>query len=199
MTLPFVDTFRAFYENLNDREKRLVTLLGIVVALLAVGLPVWLASSAIAAVSEENDDIRNVLADISRRRDLIAERQAERARAERRYDTKAPALGSFLEEHARQAGYERPLQVTDQPGKVEPRFARRHVTAELPGVGLKTAVDVMAAVESSRYPVAIESLRVEHFSSGDRYNVQLGVIAFDRRPPGDDNREGRRSEDRNDD
>ena len=76
--------------------------------------------------------------------------------------------------------------MTDQPEKVERRFTRRHVTAELPGVGLKTAVDVMAAVERSRYPVAIESLRMEHFSSGDRYNVQLGVIAFDRRTPDDD-------------
>jgi hypothetical protein len=58
---------------------------------------------------------------------------------------------------------------------------RRHVRAELPGVGLKTAIDMITAVENSRYPLAVESLRIEHFGTGDRYNVQLGVITFDRK------------------
>ena len=50
MNLPFLDTARSFYENLNEREKRLVTILGIVTALIAVALPLWFASTAIARV-----------------------------------------------------------------------------------------------------------------------------------------------------
>lgn len=193
MALSPLDSARAAYENLNDRERKLVTLLGGVVLALVVFLPVWLLTSSIGAVREENEEIRDALRDISQHGAELAEWEQQRAAAERRYDTKAPPLGSFLEAKAREAGYERPLEVTDQPERVEGDFTRRNTRASLPGVGLRSAIDMMTAVKNSPYPVAIERLHIEHYQSGDRYNVQLGVIAFDRNQPrgGDDQEEDR--------
>lgn len=171
---------RAAFENLNDRERKLVTLLGGVLAVLIVFLPVWLLTSSIGAIEDENEQIRGALRDISDHGAQLAARDEQRQAAERRYDNPAPPLGSFLEAKAREAGYDRPLEVTDQPEKVEGAFTRRNTRASLPGVDLRTAVGVMTAIKNSPYPVAIEKLQLEHYQAGDRYNVQLGVVAFDR-------------------
>jgi hypothetical protein len=186
-----IDSVRGAYENLNDREKKLVTTLATVLVCVVVFLPLWLATSAISEVEEENAAIRAVLRDISRSSAELAEREAAREAAARRYDTKAPPLGSFLEAKARDAGYERPLEVTDQPEKVAGGFTRRHVRANLPGVGLRSAIDMLVEVENSPYPVAIERLSIEHFQAGDRYNVEVGLFAFDRESSGGDDDDDR--------
>ncbi len=183
MILSPIDTARTAYENLTEREKRLVTLLGMVVGVVLLFLPLWLVTSAISDIEDENAEIRAVLRDLARERPEIARREAERQAAERRYDSPAPPLGSFLEERARAAGYDHPLEVDDQPDKVEGGFTRRHVRASLQNVGLRTTIDALTEVENSRHPVAIESLEFQHYQNGDRYNVNIGVIAFDRDRP----------------
>jgi hypothetical protein len=178
-----IDSARTAFENLNERERRLVVILGVVLTALVVFLPLWLLTSSIGDVREENEEIRQVLREISQASGSLAVREAERAAAERLYDSPAPPLGSFLEAKAREAGYDRPLEVTDQPEKVSGGFTRRNVRASLPGVGLRTAIDMLTAIANSPHPVAIERLHIEHYQSGDRFNVQLGVIAFDRNQP----------------
>ena len=49
----------------------------------------------------------------------------------------------------------------------------------MPGVSLRPVVKMLTSIENSRFPVALESIQVEHFRGGDSYNVQLGVIAYD--------------------
>ncbi len=188
MTLSIFDSLRSAFDNLNDRERKLVGVLGAVLGALLVFLPIFLSASAIADVEDENAEIREILRSISNNRAEIAEQRAQREAAERRYDNPAPPLGSFLEAKAREAGYDRPLEVTDQPERVANGFTRRHVRADLPGVDLRTVVNMMTEIENSPYPVAIELVQIEHFQAGDRYNVEVGVIAFDkeRRGRGDD-------------
>jgi hypothetical protein len=193
MILSPFDSMRTAYENLNDREKRLVTLLGAVLGAMLVFLPLWLVTSAIADVEEENAEIRSVLRDLSRSGPEIARREAEREAAERRYDTPAPPLGSFFEGQARNAGYDRSPEVNDQPEKVEGGFTRRHVRASLQNVGLRTTVQTLVAIENSRHPVAIESLELQHYQNGDRFNVNVGVIAFDRNAPSERSERSERS------
>ncbi|MEM9191099.1 MAG: hypothetical protein AAGF12_18095 [Myxococcota bacterium] len=177
---PFASIISMF-EGLNDRERLLVSILGTVLGAVILFLPLWLVWGAISEVEAENAELRTVLRDIGRAGPELAERRAQEEAANRRYDNKAPALGSFLEAKAREAGYDRPLTVTNQPEKNMDDFHRRHVRANLTRVGLRTAVDLITNVENSRYPVAVEQLQIDHHQSGDQYSVQLGVITFDRR------------------
>jgi hypothetical protein len=189
MILGIFDSARSAFDNLNARERKLVGLLGAIAATMIIFLPLFMIASAISDIEDENTEIRSVLRDISRAETEIAALRAEREAAERRYDTPAPPLGSFLEAKSRGAGYDRPLEVTDQPERVAGGYTRRHVRASLPGVGLRTAIDMLAEMKNSPYPVAVELLQIEHFQAGDRYNVEVGVIAFDRatqRRSGDD-------------
>lgn len=171
------------WAGLNEREKRLVGVLGIVAALLVVLLPVYLLSSAIGALEEDNAALELVLRDIGRAGPQLALRQAEAEAAEARYDVRAPALASFLA--AECSTHEVAIQsVNDQPEVQQGRFRRRHVRAQLPGAGLRAAIHLLTSLEGAPYPIALERLHIEHFNAGeDRFNFEIGVITFDRAAP----------------
>ncbi|UJR83551.1 type II secretion system protein M [Sandaracinus amylolyticus] len=173
------EALRAQWEALTDREKRLVRILGAVGAASVIMLPVYLLSSAIGELEEQNEQIASVLSDIDRAEDRLAQREAERNAAEARYAQRAPELGTFLE--GRSSAREMQIaSVTNQPEVQEGRFRKRHVRASFPGTTLRQAVRLMTDLESAPYPIAIERVHIDHFQEGDHYNLELGVITFDR-------------------
>jgi len=170
----------AAWVGLNDREKRLVTIMGVVFAACAIFLPMYLLSASIADLERENEQIATVMRDIERAAPQLAEREAARTAAEARYDVQAPALASLLEAQSSAQGLTINA-VTNQPEVQEGRFRRRHVRASFPGTGLRSVVKLMTSLEASQYPIALERVHVDHFAPGeDRYNFELGVITYDR-------------------
>ena len=177
-----IDSLARSWQGLNERERRLVGLLGLTLVGLVVFGIFYLSQSAVSDVEEESEQLESALAEIGRARTRLEARAAERDAAERRYATKAPALGSFVEASARDNQLTL-REVVDQPDEVMGRYTRRSVNVQLPNVNLRPIVDLMASIENSPYPVAIEEIQVEHFQSGDQYNVKLGVVAYDRAGP----------------
>lgn len=173
-----VESGRRMYENLNEREKKLVVVLGGVLLLIVVVLPLYLLTSSISDMEERNREIATTLREIDRARPSLRERELERKAAEERYRTPAPPLGSFIEAKAGEQGLT-VREVNDQPEKDLGDYKRRHTRVTLPNVGIKEVVNMMAAIENGPYPVAIERIQVEHF--GERYNLQLGVVAYDKK------------------
>lgn len=174
------DRLQQIWLGFNERERRLVGVLGAVVVLLIVFLIFYIPSSAIAALEEDNEEIASVLEEIERASERLAQREAEAEAAERRYDVRAPALGSFVEARAGENGVT-VQQVTNQPEVEEGRFRRRHVRATLPNVSLRNAMHLLSELESSEYPIGLERIHVEHFTRGnDQFNFDVGVVTFDR-------------------
>lgn len=175
-----LDGLRAYWSNLSDRERLLIGLMGSVAGVLLVLLPVYLLSTSISDLEDDNEQITMALRRIARSRGVLQAQQAERAAAEARYARRAPSLGSFLEA---KAGEQEGLSVSDvqhEPERELGRFRVRHSRARFQGTGLRSAVLMLASIENSRYPVAIERLHVDHMQTGDRYNFQVGVLAYDR-------------------
>ncbi len=181
MKMPdLIGPLRPTWESFNEREKKMVSALGATLLLLLVGGTVYFATSSVSDMQSENEEIQAVLDQIGREGPRLRARAEERRRAERRYATRAPSLGGFLEATAHSNGLTL-REVTDQPDEVANGFKKRSVRLQLPGVQLRPAVDFMAAIENSVYPVAIESIEIEHFQSGtDAFNVKMGVLAYDR-------------------
>ncbi len=176
----------SYWENLTDRERLLLGVLGVVAAALLVVLPVYMFSSAIAELEDENEEITTALRRIAHSRGQIAAQRAERAAADARYARHAPTLGSFLEA---KAGEQEGLAISDvqhEPERQEGGFRIRHSRARFQGTGLRPAIQLLAEIENSRYPVAIERIHIDHHQTGDRYNFQVGVLAFDRQSNGSD-------------
>lgn len=170
----------AIWTGFNDREKKLVGLMAAVFAVCLVVVPMYLLNQAIASLEHDNEAIVQVIDDIQAAGPRLAAREAAVRAAEARYNTQAPALASLVEaqsgEHSVTVN-----AVTNQPEVQEGPFRRRHVRASFPGTGLRAAVKLMNALEASPYPIGLERIHVDHFAPGeDRYNVELGVITYDR-------------------
>ncbi len=176
-----LEGLRARWETLTERERRLVGALGVIATVLIVILPFYLLSSSIGALEDENEEIVAALREIDRADAMLTQREAEEAAAEARYRQRAPELGTFLEAESRERSMTI-ASVTSQPEVQEGAFRRRHVRAQLPATDLRNAIRLMAELEGAQYPIALERVYIDHFAQGDQYNVEVGVITYDRAP-----------------
>ena len=181
-----LDEIRAQIAQLNERERKMLTVLGGVLVAILVILPLYLISASISDIEVENQEIDEVLQEIQASRGELAQRDAEREAAMARYAQPAPPLGSFVESMAGNQNL-RLREVTDQPEQVFGEFRRRAVRASMPNVELRPVIKMVTAIENSQYPVAVNRLQIENYRGGESYNVELGVITFDRaRAEGED-------------
>jgi type II secretory pathway component PulM len=179
MALP--DTLRESWEKLTDRERQMLLIMGSVATAIVVFVAVWSTSSALAEVEEERDEIRKVLNTIDRSGEQLERLDRERKAAAARYQVKPPPLAAFLEMRAKEEGLE-VRQVVEQPSKEIDGYRRQHVRINLASVGLRPVMRLLANLESEQMPLAVERVQIDHYQTGDSYNVQIGVITFEGQP-----------------
>jgi hypothetical protein len=137
-------------------------------------------------MEDECEQLRKLGVKIASQREKLTQMALEKRITERRYQQKAPALGGFLESLA----HEQNLtirEVTDQPEKNVGAFRRRNVRIFINSAPLSPLINLMSAIETSRYPLAIEYIQLEHYQQGDSYQLKLGVVTYDKegaRPAG---------------
>ena len=182
-----IDSLRDVWENLSEREQRLVGLMGVVVLAMVIATPFYLLYSSIGDLEKENAEIARTLREIGRSRARLALQRAERDRADARYQTRAPSLNTFLENQAETSEDVRITDVQREPERQDGRFRVRHSRARLQGADLRQAIEMLASIKNSRYPISIERIHVDHAASN--YNFQVGVLAFDRPDEGGDDDE----------
>ncbi|MGD8859808.1 MAG: type II secretion system protein GspM [Myxococcales bacterium] len=175
-----LDRLRQAWENLNDRERRMVAVLGVLLAAFILGFPLlWIAREN-GDIADENQAYREALTRLQENSVQLKQRAEIRRRSQARYKNTTPALGSFLEQEAEKHGLTI-REVTDQPEKTVGRYTRRNVRASLNDVDLTGLMNLLSGIVTSRYPVGIEFLQIEHYQPGDEYRVKLGVLTFDRK------------------
>ena len=173
------DNVRAWFDTLNERERRLLALMGSVFGVIVVVVPMYLLLASISDIETENGDINAVLQDIHRAENRLEQEKAARKAVERLYNRKAPALGGFLEESAQQFGVSG-LSITDQPKLDMGEYARRSVRVSLPRVELRPLIEMLGDIKNSSYPVAIERIQLDGGRLRTNYNAKLAVNAYDR-------------------
>ena len=174
----WVDSIRQGWDNLSDRERRMLSITGGVLVAVLAFVVVWTTTSALAEVEEERDAIRVVLADIDRSQELLAKRDAERRAVEERYRNKAPALAAYLESRAKDEGLE-VRQVLEEPEKSINGYTRQSVRVSFANVSLRPVVHLLTSIAEERSPLAIERLLVEHYGQGDSYKVDIGLSSYE--------------------
>lgn len=173
------ERIRQSFESLNHREQKLVAVLGIIVTLFILGLPLLLMHNGNAELESENMELQGLIDRIQTKAPRYAQLAKARSVARQLYEQQTPPLGSFVEAEAKKQGLT-VKEVNDQPEKSSGGYLRRSVNVSLPGVELTPTLNLMSSIVTSRYPVAIEQVQMEHYQSGDRYNVKLGVLTYDR-------------------
>jgi type II secretory pathway component PulM len=179
MNSSFLDRLRSTWDNLNDRERRMLLLLGGVFVTLLLLVPPIMLTLGNNELETQNDELRSVLEQLSIQHVRLAQLIEDRRNADMRYRNKTPPLGSFMEAEAKKQGLTL-QEVTDQPEKTVGRYLRRSVSVSLPQVGLTPVISLLSSIVESGHPVAIEQIQIDHFQPGDQYSVRLGILTYDR-------------------
>lgn len=172
-----LSTLRGALAGLSPSEKRLLMLLGVVMAVLAfAGLYYW-SSIELARIESERVETYNALRDIRAARPRIAARNARRDALLARYHTKAPPLTSFVEEQAHQA-HVQVAEAQDRPQTPSGRrFMERSLSIRLRHVSLQALAEFMDRIDAAEFPVAIRSVRIHRrFGEPNAYDVDDMVI-----------------------
>lgn len=172
------ESLRQSWDNLSDRERRLLSGMGGVLLTLIVFVAVWTTTSALAEVEEERDAIRLVLADIDRASDLLAKRDAERRAIEERFRNKAPPIAAYVESRAKEEGLEI-RQSTEDDAKSIQGYKRQSVRVSFSNVPLRPVVHLLTRMAEEPSPMALERLIIEHYAAGDSYKVEVGVSTYE--------------------
>jgi hypothetical protein len=177
--MTFLDRIRNSWENLNERERRMLSVLGAVVLALLLLLPPVMLSLGNNDLQTQNDELRSVLDQLAIQRPRLMQLAEDRRNAEARYKNKTPPLGSFLESEAKKQGLNL-QEVTDQPEKTVGKYVRRSVTVSLPNTPLTPVINLMSSIVESGHPVAIQEITLDHYQVGDVFNFKLGILTYDK-------------------
>lgn len=167
--------------EMNARERKLVTVLGIVgafVLLLAVpfGLEAFVRSER-----SDNDEIRQALADVQDARDRVRDRQMKKDAIAARYARKTPPLGGYLEQAARQ----QKLEVAESTPLPDVPHGKRYVehgeNIHLKKTGMLPCAKFLESLEKSGYPITVSRLNIRKRSGeNDSYDIEIAVSSYDR-------------------
>lgn len=173
-----LERLREAWAALSAREQRLLGAMGAVALVLALGTGVMVVGSSMDQLREERDGLKEALASIDAAGPRIEAALQRKAAAQARYDNPVGPLGSYVEQKAQEQGLEL-RQVNEQPETKLGKYTRRHVRVNLNSVELRPLMRLVASLYDGNVPVALEQLDIQHYAGGDRYNVELGVYAFD--------------------
>jgi type II secretory pathway component PulM len=175
-----LERLRGIWEGLNDREKRMVVVLGVIAAGGLLALPLFWTARQNAEIADDNAQLRGALELIGSKRAQLLQLAEARKAATQRYSKHTPPLGTFLESKAKE--HKLTLQeVTDQPEKASGSYRRRSVRASINDVDLTSLVKLLDGIVTSEYPVAVDQVQIEHYQAGDKYRLKLGVLTFDKK------------------
>ncbi|MCU0654955.1 MAG: type II secretion system protein M [Polyangiaceae bacterium] len=171
----------AWFSELSPRERRLVSVFGVCIGVfLLLLVPIGL-SAALSSRRETNAALRDAIQQIQANRETIKARQAQREQIAARYAKKAPKLGGFLEQLAKETSLEIP-EAQDRPETpIGKRYIERSIQIRLRKVGGLPLLQFLEKIEQSGYPLAITRLNVrKRGADGNSFDVEMIVSAYDR-------------------
>lgn len=172
---------RDWFDKLAPRERRMMGVLGVVLALFVLLLIPVGVSLALGSRRDFNRAMREAIATVKNSRDEVQKRQAKRDAVAARYANRAPALAGILEKATRDN------QVTIQETQDRPdvphgkKYMERSTIIRLRKVPMLALAKTLEQIEQQKMPVSVSRLNIRRRGGEhDSYDIELGVSAFDR-------------------
>jgi general secretion pathway protein M len=167
--------------QMNDRERRLLSIIGFVAGLVAILAVPFGLEAIVRSSASDNDELRQALSDVQEARGRVRERQAKQDAVTSRYMRRAPALAGYLEQEARQ----QKLEVTDSTPLPDVPHGKRYVEhatdIHLKKTGMLALAKFLESIEKGGYPVAVTRLNIrKRNGENDAYDVETAVSSYDR-------------------
>lgn len=172
---------QARFDQLEEREKKLLFIFGAIMAVMFVLIIPSYAAMSVGEQRAENDRIFEIIREIKDERVTLSRRKAETKRVDSRYARPAPPLASFLAQTADQVGVDIPETQDRSTVPAGKTFKERSTKIRLRGVGMLNLSNFMEKVENSGYPLSISHINIKKRSTKpDEYDVEMDISAFDR-------------------
>jgi general secretion pathway protein M len=177
-----MNALSAWFAELAPRERRLLSILGLVGAVLLMLLVPLGVSAMLRGKRTENADMRTAIVRVQAGRTVVAQRKAKRDAVVARYAKTAPKLGGFLEQLAKEEAIEVPEMQDKQELPIGKRYTERTTQLRLRKVPGFPLLKFLEKIEQSGFPVAITRLNVrKRGGDHDSFDIELGVSAYDRK------------------
>jgi len=167
-------------DQLSNRERRLVVGLGIVFGALLIVLVPLRVSAYLTKRQQQNDEIRETIAQVQAARGRLALRRAAVGDVALRYVNKAPPLGTLVDEAAKTAGLEIAVQSDAPPVPRGKLYMERATKLSIQKTHLKELANFLERIETSGYPVAVTQFDMSKRIEPDSYTVNMTISAYDR-------------------
>jgi general secretion pathway protein M len=169
------------WNRMAPRERRLVSvLIGAVVA-FAVLVTGFIIVGNLSDIETSNEEAREALADIAKHKDDYIEARERMRAQEVRIGTEPPQFAADLEEAAREVSIQIPETNEQPPVAVGKRYLEHKVDVKLRQVDLQSLSKFLARLENGRRLIVVSQLHVrKHFSEGDKLDVELTALAYEK-------------------
>jgi len=176
-------SLRERIDRLEERERRLLGILSVVVAAIVVLLMPLAVTAALHGSRVENQTLRDAIAQITSDRPLIEHSRALHKALEDRYSRPAPPLTSFLAKLAQEVEVEIPETQDRQPVPHGKRYEEKSTKITLRKTGMLKVAKLMERIETAGHPLSISQLTIRKRGlEPDSYDVHMVVSAFERKP-----------------
>lgn len=176
-------SLRERIDRLEERERRLLGILAVVVAGIVLLLLPLAVTAALHGSRSDNEELRDAIAQITTERPMIERSRALHKALEERYSRPAPPLTSFLANLAKEVEVEIPETQDRQSVPHGKRYEEKATKITLRKVGMLKVARLMERIEQSGHPVSISQLTIRKRGlEPDSYDVDMVVSAFERKP-----------------
>jgi hypothetical protein len=116
-----LDRLRDFWERLGTRERRLASLLGVVLIVCLLGYAAFAITDGLSEIERKNDDVRALLRTLEAHRDDLGPDRGQKGDPVAAIGDEATPLSTYLEKVAGEAGVQIKNQ-TDRPILIKGKF-----------------------------------------------------------------------------
>lgn len=178
-----LEYFRSEWERMGPRTRRLAAVLATAIVGVVILVGSILTFSNISDLEEQNGQIREALAEISKHHDEYLDAKTRNAVAEARIGNDAPQLTGDLEAAARGENVqiaesnERPAA----PAGTSRRYLQHDVDIKVREVDLQSLTKFMRRVETGPRFIFFTRLALKHrYSETDKLDAELTATAFEK-------------------
>jgi len=176
-----IDALRDWFERLSQRERTMVSALGVTFVVLVTLIVGFLITDGLSTLEERNAAMRQALRDIETQRDAYLRAKAKTSQLETRLGTGGMQLGGYLEQAAKEAGVEIPESNERPPVAAGKKYVERSVDLRLQKVKIDALAAFLKRIETGPNLVIVNSLLVR--TRDDRHqelDVEMGVSTYER-------------------
>lgn len=175
-----INALRDWFERLSQRERTMVGALGVSFVIMVTLIVGFFITDGLAAMGERNEAMRQALRDLDTQRDSYLKLKHKAAQLQTRLGATPIQLGGYLEQAAKESGFEIPESNERAPVQTG-KWVEKSIELRLSRVRIDGLASFLRRVETGPNLVVVKELKVS--TRDDKHqelDVEMTVSTYER-------------------